>query len=937
MAAAEPCFSSSPRVPPPTSHGAPVTSHGTEIEAAGLLGAERQALALQRKAFEEHNKESGEVWFPTNPRWSYGKSKGGLHTTKVSLPEPVANNQHEQTEGTELQLPHDVIMQQARRSVFHAGSGKDPLRHSRSGTQAVTSRLGRLAPQAYSEEASPHEDSLEDAPIIFIPETIPAGFPASNNATPEHLEEHANVGESEGADEVSSVWRDDRDAADVDHEDATQLSQELRLMEEHYEAELHTQRREKAELRLQVEGLQMAAFTSQTQMSALQKKHATHLKAARAELMIKHEVEMAQIRDKLDAQAQAELKKAVVTDKDKRIADLVQELEIEKVVRRYIAKDEKQKQDARIAEMQAEACNWPQAVKLRLTALGMPPLSRVGAAETGTPMDELAKELRRKAFRADKLLPGASITIAEGSEPGIPLPPGARRRRATIQVPPANTDSEHVDLSPGVSRMPTLRSAISRGPTLGSFPADLSNALSPQAISFGLLDGPSQDMLRSMARRMSAPSALGPQPSLPTEAPRAAVRKASLAEPVIDAQMASTIALQYLASQASSTAAVDLPGPVQTASVGEEARGATLQLQPALRPQSRGDEVWKERYEAEHAKAEVACRRLKESQESRWEDKKQYAHSLAALEFRIGNLEACHAHRDAELDRRMHATVHWAIRIISSMPGSAIEKHPQAVYKQQWSRAPSEALPADGQETHRAKLGMCSVLIQQLAAQEATFSAQGQKAQSTTKAIPKSRPMTSLERPRQDANGAAPKSGHTGGKAVSASRRTLALAEEILRLRAIAVDLQGQLIEQTFTSNQLQLQLSEAEQQGKWQAQQGAGMEHALALARSDLLFAQERIKTMGGSMVFRSVHQADTAQIAYLRDELKRAQRSAAWQANAHQALMAGREARVQALENRVQALLQEMKAYRIGFANLQQSTTSEASPSAPASASLE
>ena len=50
--------------------------------------------------------------------------------------------------------------------------------------------------------------------------------------------------------------------------------------------------------------------------------------------------------------------------------------------RRYIAKDEKQKQDARIAEMQAEACNWPQAVRLRLTALGMPPLSRVGAAGT---------------------------------------------------------------------------------------------------------------------------------------------------------------------------------------------------------------------------------------------------------------------------------------------------------------------------------------------------------------------------------------------------------------------------------------------------------------------------------------------------------------------------------------------------------------------------
>lgn len=33
-----------------------------------------------------------------------------------------------------------------------------------------------------------------------------------------------------------------------------------------------------------------------------------------------------------------------------------------------------------MAEMQAEACNWPQAVQLRLTALGMPPLSRVGIA-----------------------------------------------------------------------------------------------------------------------------------------------------------------------------------------------------------------------------------------------------------------------------------------------------------------------------------------------------------------------------------------------------------------------------------------------------------------------------------------------------------------------------------------------------------------------------
>ena len=41
------------------------------------------------------------------------------------------------------------------------------------------------------------------------------------------------------------------------------------------------------------------------------------------------------------------------------------------------------------------------------------------------------------------------------------------------------------------------------------------------------------------------------------------------------------------------------------------------------------------------------------------------------MECRIGTLEACHAHRDAELDRRMHATVQWAIKIISSMPGGS--------------------------------------------------------------------------------------------------------------------------------------------------------------------------------------------------------------------------------------------------------------------------
>ena len=43
-------------------------------------------------------------------------------------------------------------------------------------------------------------------------------------------------------------------------------------------------------------------------------------------------------------------------------------------------------------------------------------------AETGTPMDEMAKELKRKAFRADKLLPGVSISAVErsGSHPHAP-------------------------------------------------------------------------------------------------------------------------------------------------------------------------------------------------------------------------------------------------------------------------------------------------------------------------------------------------------------------------------------------------------------------------------------------------------------------------------------------------------------------------------------
>ena len=63
----------------------------------------------------------------------------------------------------------------------------------------------------------------------------------------------------------------------------------------------------------------------------------------------------------------------------------------------------------------------------------------------------------------------------------------------------------------------------------------------------------------------------------------------------------------------------------------------------------------------------------------------------------------------------------------------------------------------------------------------------------------------------------------------------------------------------------------------------------------------------------------------------LQRAQRSAAWHASAHRALVAGREARVQALEIQVQDLLQEVKAYRTGFAGLQSSAPPDPSPAAP------
>ena len=86
-----------------------------------------------------------------------------------------------------------------------------------------------------------------------------------------------DLGESDTtADEVGNVWRDDiinDNAADAGagDADAAHLSRELRLMEGHYEAELHIQRREKAELRMQVEGLQMEAFKSQTLASELQK------------------------------------------------------------------------------------------------------------------------------------------------------------------------------------------------------------------------------------------------------------------------------------------------------------------------------------------------------------------------------------------------------------------------------------------------------------------------------------------------------------------------------------------------------------------------------------------------------------------------------------------------------------------------------------------
>ena len=77
--------------------------------------------------------------------------------------------------------------------------------------------------------------------------------------------------DSDTANEVGNVWRDNQHAAEAGDADAAHLFRELQLMERHYEAELHIQRREKAELRLQVEGLQMEAFQSQTLASDVQK------------------------------------------------------------------------------------------------------------------------------------------------------------------------------------------------------------------------------------------------------------------------------------------------------------------------------------------------------------------------------------------------------------------------------------------------------------------------------------------------------------------------------------------------------------------------------------------------------------------------------------------------------------------------------------------
>ncbi len=57
--------------------------------------------------------------------------------------------------------------------------------------------------------------------------------------------------------------------------------------------------------------------------------------------------------------------------------------------------------------------------------------------------------------------------------------------------------------------------------------------------------------------------------------------------------------------------------------------------------------------------------------------------------------------------------------------------------------------------------------------------------------------------------------------------------------------------------------------QGHWQAQHSARMEEALSAARQDLGQTQARMRAMGDKMVLSSIHLADVASNAHLRDEL--------------------------------------------------------------------
>ena len=65
-----------------------------------------------------------------------------------------------------------------------------------------------------------------------------------------------------------------------------------------------------------------------------------------------------------------------------------------------------------------------------------------------------------------------------------------------------------------------------------------------------------------------------------------------------------------------------------------------------------GEEVWRERYEAEQARAEAASRHLRESQELRWDDKARAAPSenlgSAVMRVLICCLEFCHEEVEAQ-------------------------------------------------------------------------------------------------------------------------------------------------------------------------------------------------------------------------------------------------------------------------------------------------